>query len=272
MAQTPGLARPPGEPPVAASAVSGTQRLLAILGSFTAERPFLTLSEISRRTGLPLTTTHRQVRELARFGALARTDDGRYSVGIRMWEIASLAPSSLGLRDAALPFLEDLYEATHQNVMVGVLDGMDVVYVEWITGRAAVHVVTRAGSRLPPHATGLGLVLLAHSAPDYVERLLAAPLARYTEHTITDPVRLRQVLANVRRDGYVISDRQIEPISVSVAAPVYGPDNMVVAAVSIVIPADGPRASHYVPAVRAAARGISRSIGARLRHPLAAIG
>jgi len=272
MAQTAGPARTSADPAIPASAMSGAQRMLAILGSFTAERPSLMLSEISRRTGLPLTTTHRQVRELARWGALVRADDGRYHIGIRLWEVASLAPTSLGLRDAALPFLEDLYEATHQNVMVGVLDDMNVVYIEWITGRTAVHVVTRAGSRLPPHATGLGLVLLAHSAPDYVERALAAPLARYTEHTITDPVRLRQVLANVRRDGYVISDRQIEPISVSVAAPVYGPDNMVVAAVSIVIPADGPRASQYVPAVRAAARGISRSIGARLRHPPGAIG
>ena len=115
-------------------------------------------------------------------------------------------------------------------------------------------------------------MLLAHSAPDFVERVLAGPLPRYTEHTITDPVRLRQVLANARRDGHVISDRQIEPISVSVAAPIYGADNTVVAAVSIVIPADGTRPGRYVPAVRAAARGISRSIGARLRHPPGAIG
>ncbi|HEY2509104.1 MAG TPA: IclR family transcriptional regulator [Streptosporangiaceae bacterium] len=243
---------------------SGTKRVLAILGCFTAEQPSLTLSQISRRTGLPLTTTHRHVGELADWGALERDHAGRYHVGIRLWEVASLAPASLRLRDAALPFLEDLYEATHQNVLAAVLDGTEVVYVERIAGRDAVHVLSRPGSRMPLHASGVGLVLLAHSQPEFVDEVLAAPLRRYTDHTITDPVRLRRILANVRRDGYVISDRQIEPISVSVAAPVYDAANAVTAAISVVIPAHGTRASHYVPAVRAAARGISRSLGARL--------
>lgn len=243
---------------------SGTQRLLAILGCFTAEQPSLTLSQISRRTGLPLSTTHRQLGELARWGALERDDAGRYHVGIRLWEVASLAPSSLRLRDVALPFLEDLYEATHQNVLVAVRDGTEVVYVERITGREAVHVLSRPGSRMPLHASGVGLVLLAHSRPEFVDQVLAGPLRRYTDHTIIDPVRVRRVLANVRRDGYVISDRQIEPISVSVAAPVYDAGNAVTAAISVVIPAHGTPASHYVPAVRAAARGISRRLGARV--------
>jgi DNA-binding IclR family transcriptional regulator len=256
-----GAPRPPAVPSLRRS---GTQRLLAILGCFTAEQPSLTLSQISRRTGLPLTTTHRQVGELAGWGALERDESGRYHVGIRLWEVGSLAPASLRLRDVALPFLEDLYEATHQNVLVAVLDGTDVVYVERITGRDAVHVLSRPGSRMPLHASGVGLALLAHSQPEFVDQVLAAPLRRYTDLTITDPVRLRRVLANVRRDGYVISDRQIEPISVSVAAPVYDAGDAVTAAISVVIPAHGTRASHYVPAVRAAARGISRSLGARL--------
>lgn len=247
-----------------ARALSGTQRVLAILGCFTEDEPALTISQISRRIGLPLTTTHRQVGELVAWGALERDEQRRYHVGIRLWEVAALAPSSLGLREAALPFLEDLYEATHQNVLVAVLDGAEVVYVERITGPAAVHAVTRPGSRLPVHVTGVGLVLLAHSPPHRIEEVLARPLRRYTPYTITDPAMLRRLLANVRRDGYAIADRQVEAISLSVAAPVHGPDNTVVAAISIVVPVQGPRASYYVPAVRAAARGVSRALGARL--------
>jgi len=241
---------------------SGTARVLAILGCFGIDRPTLTLSEISRLADIPLTTAHRQVAELRHWGALERDEHGRYRIGLRLWEVGSLAPRSIGLREAALPFFEDLYEATHENILVAVLDGSDVVYVERISGSRAVHAVSRPGSRLPAHATAVGLVLLAHAAPDEVEAVLGRPLKRLTEHTVTDPTRVRRSLAEVRRTGYAISDRQVELVSVSVAAPVYGTGNAVVAGLSIVVPARGVQARRYVPAVLAAARGISRSLGA----------
>ncbi len=249
---------------------SGTQRVLAILDCFCADRPTLALSEISRLAGLPLTTTHRQVGELARWGALERDHDGRYRIGLRLWEVGALAPRSIGLREAALPFLEDLYEVTHENVQIAVLDGPDVVYLERISGRRAVHIVTRPGSRLPAHATGVGLVLLAHASSDEIDAVLAGPLKRYTEHTLTDPTLLRRAMAEVRRTGYAISDRQIETISVSVAAPVYDSTRTVVAALSIVVAAKAGHARRYVPAVLAAARGISRHLGAG-RENIAAV-
>src|SRR5690349_2554936 len=123
-----------------ASGPSVTGRALSILDTFSAERPVLTLSEISRRSGLPLTTTHRLVAELSRWGALEQTDAG-YHIGLRLWEVASLVPQQVGLREAAMPFLEDVYEATRENVQLAVLDGTDVVYLERISGRHAVHVV-----------------------------------------------------------------------------------------------------------------------------------
>ena len=240
---------------------SGTQRVLAILDCFSADRPTLTLSDISRLAGLPLTTAHRQVGELARWGALERDHEGRYRIGLRLWEVGALAPRSIGLREAALPFLEDLYEVTHENVQLAVLDGSEVVYVERISGRQAVHVVTRPGSRLPVHATAVGLVLLAHAGPDEIDAVLSRRLRAYTEHTVTDPTRLRRTMAEIRRTGYAISDRQIELVSASVAAPVYDATRAVVAALSIVVPARGAQTRRYVPAVLAAARGISRILG-----------
>jgi DNA-binding IclR family transcriptional regulator len=244
-----------------------TERALSILAAFSADRPALTLSEISRRTGLPLTTTHRLTRELTRWGALEQDEAGRHHIGLRLWEVGALARRGVGLREAALPFLEDLYEATHENIQLAVLDGTDAVYVDRISGRKAVHVVTRAGSRLPVHATGVGLVLLAHAPVAILDRVLAGPLKRYTAHTITDHAQLRRVLADVRQSGYVISDRQIELVSISVAAPVYGSLRTVVAALSIVIPAKGTDAQRYVPAVRATAHGISRALGAPTVDP-----
>lgn len=245
-------------------------RVLNVFGAFTPERPALTLSDLSRRARLPLSTAHRIVGELARRGALERQDDGRYRVGLWLWEVASLSPRGTGLRENAMPFLEDLYEATHENVQLAVLDAPDVVYLERISGRNAVNVISRVGGRIPAHATGVGLVLLAYASPEIQQDVLSRPLKTYTSKTISSPELLRRVLAGIRRDGFVISDRQVELISVSVAAPVFGPSGTVVAAISIVVPAEGIDPRVLVPAVRAAARGISRSLGAprALRQPI----
>jgi len=238
------------------------ERIFDLLDAFTAERPQLTLSELSRRAGLPLSTAHRLVNELVRRGALSRDEGGRYRVGLWLWEVASLAPHGAELREAAMPFLEDLYEATHQNIQLAVLDAPEVVYLERISGRGAVNVVSRAGGRLPVHATGVGLVLLAHASAEVQEEVLGAPLKVFTPKTISSPDRLRHVLADVRRDGYVISDGQIELVALSVAAPVFGADDAVAAAISIVVPSEGTDPRTLVPAVLAAARGISRVLGA----------
>ena len=241
---------------------SVTTRVLGILAAFSAERPELTLTEIGRRARLPLATTHRLVGELAAWGALERGENGRYRIGLRLWEVGALAPRGLGLRESAMPFLEDLYEVTKQNVQLAVLDGTEAVYVERLSGRGAVHVISRVGGRLPLHATGVGLVLLAHSAPDFQEQVIAGPLKRFTTKTVCQPDELRRMLAEVRRTGVAISDGQIELIALSIAAPVRGKGGDVVAALSVVVPAMSADARAYVPVVRAAARGISRALGA----------
>jgi DNA-binding IclR family transcriptional regulator len=241
---------------------SATERALCILGAFSPERPALTLSEISRTTGLPIATAHRLTGELARWGALERGFDGVYRIGLRLWEVGALAPRGLGLREAAMPFLEDLYEATHQNVQLAVLDGLEVVYLEKISGRGAVNVLTKVAGRFAAHATGVGLALLAHADPVVQEQVLAAPLRAFTAKTIVDPRSLRRVLAEVRRTGVAISDGQVELIALSVAAPITGPDGTVVAALSVVVPSGGAGPQMYVPAVRQAALGVSRALGA----------
>ncbi|MGK5114797.1 IclR family transcriptional regulator [Geodermatophilus sp. CPCC 205506] len=233
-------------------------KLLAVLDAFTRERPALTLSEIARAVGVPLSTAHRLVGELRRWGGLERDADGRFRVGLRLFELGALAPRGLGLREAALPFMEDLYEVTHQNVQLAVRDDVEVLFVERFAARDAVTVLTQVGGRFALPPTGVGLVLLAYAPVEVQERVLAAPLRRYTPHTITDPRTLRRVLAEVRRTGLAISDRQVTADAVSAAAPIHLGD-AVVAALSVVVPGDSPAAVRAVtPGVRAAARGISR--------------
>jgi DNA-binding IclR family transcriptional regulator len=180
---------------------SVTGRVIDVLEAFTATRRTMTLSELSRHSGLPLTTTHRLAGELIRRGMLARDAGGRLHIGLRLWEIGALSPSSVGLRESALPFLEDLYEVTHENVQLAVLDGVEAVYLERISGRRSVHALTRVGGRLPVHATGVGLVLLAHAGRDVQQQVLAGPLTAYTPFTVVDPLQIRAILADVRRKG-----------------------------------------------------------------------
>lgn len=237
-----------------------TGKVLRVLRAFTPERPELTLTEIVERSGLAMTTGHRLVGELAESGILERGTDRYYRIGLRLWEIAALAPRGLGLRERALPFMEDLYEVTRENVQLAVREGTQVVFVERIAGRHAVGVRTRVGGRFSMPATGVGLVLLAHAPTEVQEQVLAGSLPRFTERTTTDPARLRSTLADIRKRGYAISEGQVTTDAVSVAAPVLDEDGQVAAALSLVMHAAEARPSTLVPTVRAAARAISRSM------------
>jgi DNA-binding IclR family transcriptional regulator len=237
---------------------SVAERVLAILEVFSSQRPVLRLSDISRHAGMPLTTTHRLVRELVSWGALERDRHGGYWIGLRLWEVGALAPRGLGLRESALPFMEDLYEATHENVQLAVRDGVEGVYVERIAGWDAVSVRTKIGARWPLHATGVGLVLLAYAPPDVQEQVLAEPLVRFTDRTVTDPHHLRRMLTEVRRTGIAISDGQVTLDALSVAAPIRDSHDEVVAALSLVVRNDGTDPLTLSAAIRAAAQGVSR--------------
>jgi DNA-binding IclR family transcriptional regulator len=98
-------------------------KAFAILDAMRAAETALTRAQIARRTGLPMTTVYRLANELRRQGALEMTDRGRYRVGPWLWEVGTLTPHTSTLRDAALPFMEDLSESTHENVTLAVLDG-----------------------------------------------------------------------------------------------------------------------------------------------------
>ena len=123
-------------------------RAFIVLGAFDAKSPRLTQSEISRRSGLPLPTVHRLCGQLVAEGALERRSDGKYQVGVRLWEIGALAPGAHGLRQVALPFLEDLYEVTRENVQLVVREGTEALYLERLSSRSAVTVVGRAGGKI----------------------------------------------------------------------------------------------------------------------------
>ncbi|MFC6066440.1 IclR family transcriptional regulator [Streptomyces ochraceiscleroticus] len=232
-------------------------RALSLLAAFGSEHRALGLNELSRRAGLPPSTASRLTARLLRWGALERDDHGRYVIGLRLFEVASLAPRSHGLREAALPYLEDLHEITRQHVLLAVRDGDEALLVERLSAHGAVEIAYRVGGRLPLHETGVGLVLLAAADPGYraewIDRLEPSSAA----------LRLRRRLAEVRNAGLAVFERQRPAPVCSVAVPIRGRGEQVVAAVSIVVPAGARKARAYEQVVRATAMAISRGLGAR---------
>ena len=239
---------------------SAARKALDVLGSFGPADRVMSLSAIARRSGLALSTAHRVVGELVEWGALEREPDGRYRIGLRLWEVGALAPRGLALRDVAMPFMEDLYEVTHEVVQLAVREGTELVFIERIAGRTSIGVHTRVGGRFVLPASGAGLVLLAFAPAEVQEQVLSAPIEVFTPHTVADPAQLRRILAAVRRKDTAVSDRQVTTDSQSVGAPLRDAGGDVVAAVSVVIRAGTIDIAALEPLVRNAARGISRSL------------
>lgn len=250
--------------------VSVSRRLLAVLDCFDDDHPWLTLTEVARRSCLPLSTARRLLAELTDWGGLQRRDDGRYGIGLRLWEIGLRAPGHRGLRGAAVPRMQDLYEATQENVQLVVLDGTRALVAERIYGRRAVATESDRGGRLALHATSAGKVLLAYSLPELLEGAVAAGLTRYTPHTLVEPGRLAAAVRRVRQTGLACSREERVLGTVSLASPVLGPAGRLVGAVAVVARV-GSRLDRLGPAVRAAGLGISRSMGGgetvEVQHP-----
>jgi DNA-binding IclR family transcriptional regulator len=244
-----------------ATGESVLSRAVRILAAFSADEKELQVSEIARRTGLHVATASRLIAELVTHGLLERGPDRQVRVGVRMWELASRASLTVSLREAAMPYLEDLHAVVGHHAQLGVRDGDDVLFLERLSARDAVVNFSRIAGRLPLHISSSGLVLLAYGPPEVRERILSRPLERHTAHTFTDPERLRAALADVRRQGFVVTPGHVHPDAAGVAVPVRNGLQEVVAALSVIVPNDG-RAMAQVPALLAAARGITRTLSA----------
>ena len=243
-------------------------KVVSLLDAFGPGHPELSLSELARITGLPVSTTYRLAAELVEWGGLERADGAGYRIGMRMWELGALAPRAGTLRDVALPFMQDLYEATHENVHLAVRDGLEALYVDTIAGRGSVRTRSRRGGRLPLHATGVGKVLLAHAPPEVLTSLLDAGLRRYTAHTVVAPGHLKRALSDIRRTGIAYAREELTLGGSSVAAPVAGSDGVVVAALAVVLRSGRGDLRRLAPAVRTAAISTSRALQDRARWPM----
>lgn len=243
---------------------SVSARVLSILAVFESSLAPRTLTDIAAETGLALSTTHRLVAELEAWGALARDDNGRYQIGLRLWELGQHA--GLKAREVARPLLQDLYTLTRETVHLAIREGNEALYIDRVYGTRRVPQTSRVGGRLPLHATAVGKVLLAYSEDWVQDAVLAQPLTQRTPHTVTDPEALRQELAAVRRNGYSVTIDEVTVGSASIAVPVFQTDGELGAALGLVVTSDAADTLEgHLPPMRGIAREVQRRIG---RYPL----
>lgn len=238
-------------------------KVLAILeaaGSAGPAGPAVTRADIIERTGLPKATANRIIATLLDARLLQPIGNG-VGLGFRLFELGELASHrGLGLRETALPFMQDLYDITRATVQLAVLDGTEVVYLQKISGRRSVRLDTRVGGRQPLTCTGSGKLLLAFAPRDLLNEVLGAPgLVRRTPNSLTDEAALRRELAAIRKQHFAVDDEEFALGTRSVAAGIRH-QGQVVAALSLSGTTDRITAATTAPAVRATAAAIGRAL------------
>lgn len=213
--------------------VQSLERGLAVLTSFSAERPRMTLSEVAREAGLARATARRLLHTLDQLGYV--TTDGRlFALTPRVLDLGYAYLSSLQVGDIALPYMEALSERVQESVSAAVLDGDEIVYVARVPTTRIMRIALALGSRLPALATSMGRVLVADLSPVRRDELLAAArLPAMTERTVTDVGALGGVLDEVRAQGWALVDQELEEGVRSIAAPLRDRTGRAVAALNI---------------------------------------
>ncbi len=234
-------------------------RGLLVIRAFSQRPLRLSISHLSKRTGLSRASVRRCVHTLSKLG-FAGSDDGRnFYLRPRILTLGYSYLSSMPLATAAQPILDQLSQILNESCSIALLDGSDIVIVARANSARIMAIDLGVGKRLPAFCTSKGRVLLANLSPEELESVLpTVEFTRYTDRTVTSVEKLRQVLTAVREEGYAIIDQELELGLRSMAVPVRNPAGRVVAAISV--GAHGQRVSsqdmqtRYLPYLRAAAQ------------------
>jgi IclR family transcriptional regulator, pca regulon regulatory protein len=215
------------------------ERGLAILGSFTPERPVLGIADIADELEMSRSTTHRYVTTLVALGYLEQGASRKYRLGLRVTDLGMSALNSTDLRKHAHPYLEELRQRTSYTANLGVLEGNDVLYLDRVASyrrrQSQQDLNLDVGSRLPAHCTSMGKLLLAY-LPDVErrEQIASIRLAKRGPNTITSKKALLADLREIRLSGLAVDDEELAPRLYAIAAPVRDHTREVVAAVNLV--------------------------------------
>lgn len=210
-------------------------RLLVLLG----EAPHgITLSELARRAGYPVSTTHRLLKSIAQEDFAVLDEERRWNLGLRLFELGQRVLHARGFTEVATPVLERVSQQTGEPTLMSVLDGHDQLYVHYIEGTQQIQITGEPGQRGPLHCTSMGKCLIAFAPPAQREQLLAElDLPQLGPKTITERDRFVEEIEQTRRDGYAVADEEHESGILAIGVPVLNPSGVAVASLSTATPA-----------------------------------
>lgn len=238
--------------------ISVVGRISRLLQALEARPGPVGISELAADTGMAKGTVHRLVEQLLEERLVERTDDARLVLGVRLFELGSRVPLPRTLADVARPLMVDLHQATDRQIHLAVLDGVEVVYVEIVRG--GLPLASSIGGRLPAHATGVGKAILAYSPRSTLAARIEAGLPAMTPHTLVTPEDLERNLREIRSEGTSYDHDESHPGISCVAAPVFGADKRIRAAISATGQTPRMDLHRLGVAVRTAAFTISRQL------------
>jgi IclR family pca regulon transcriptional regulator len=213
--------------------VQSLERGLSVIRAFDEDHREMALSEVARATGLTRAAARRFLLTLVKLGYV-HFNDGRFSLRPRVLELGFAYLSSLTLPEVAQPHLEQLVAKVNESSSISVLDDTEIVYVVRVPTRRIMSITLAVGTRLPAYATSMGRVLLAALPDDELdERLGRIEFQALTKRTVADQDALRTVLASVRRQGYALTDQELEEGLRSVAVPIRDASGTTVAALNV---------------------------------------
>jgi IclR family transcriptional regulator, pca regulon regulatory protein len=213
--------------------VQSLDRGLAVIRAFGPGRERLSLSDVARETGLTRAAARRFLLTLVKLGYV-RSDGREFSLRPLVLELGYAYISGLAMPEIASPHLEELVARVRESSSISVLDGHDIVYVARVPTKRIMTVAISVGTRFPAHATSMGRVLLAGLSPEDLDKYLNEDdFETFTARTVTDPDRLREIVREVRRQGYAITDQELEEGLRSIAAPIHGSGGAVIAAINL---------------------------------------
>jgi DNA-binding IclR family transcriptional regulator len=225
-------------------------------------------SEIVAALNLPKSSVHRILKDLSSLGYITfNPETKRYFGSLRLASLGAEVMAHFQLRDHVRPYLLELHRKTEHTTNLGVLDGTMGVFIDKIESKDfGIKLFSEIGKTFPLHCTGLGKALLAFSSDDTVAQLLKSPLEAVTERTITDPDQFRQELEHIREQGFALDDEEITRGIMCTAAPVFGFNGEMVAAVSVTFPTyinEDSGIETEITAVKKTASRISDALGRR---------
>ena len=212
------------------------QKALRLLTSFSIEKPELSLVEIANEAGLSVSTTHRLLATLEAERFIERMNDsGHYRLAIKMFELGSIVLHRMDLNLVGTPILARLATETEDTTYLSVLCDDSVLCIARIEGSRHLRSQFLAvGRHLPLHAGAASKVLLAYLPETRVRQLLDRyPLTAYTDSTITNVEEFLKTLAEVRAQGYAVSDEEITKGITAIAAPIIDLNGKVISAISL---------------------------------------